>query len=150
MMYEDFPPGPSPGAFGDTGRLESADDGGMEHELPPLVENGAKMIEYPIVKIEIEHMRQAILHAMGPFFDGQEQVIEEQLNAIVDKFDFASVVEQEAQRALQEQLVIAVKDAVRRAFSYSAVTDELDRLAIEHLQVMLSNLIAIHRRSKRT
>lgn len=94
----------------------------------------------PLVRIEIDQMRHAIIHAMTRHFDDQKSSIEAQLEQIVKEFDFGAVIKAEADKALREQIAASVKNAVYRAFTREELTKPLEDLAVSHLKGMLENL----------
>lgn len=87
------------------------------------------MYEYPTVKLELQNMRQTIVHAFGDYQDTMAAEVDRQLSNIVKNFDYEAVVSEIANEVLRE----AVTNAVRSYFKFGEGHDLILALITEML-----------------
>ena len=69
-----------------------------------------KMINYPIVRLELQHMKQSIMHALMGYQEEISQSVAKQLEQVIETFDFEQAVENAARESIQ--------DAINQYFKY--------------------------------
>lgn len=72
------------------------------------------MYDVPLVKIELENMRQTVIVALSNYQGQISQNVNEQLKDIVNNFDFSKVVNDTATKVIEE----AIRDALTSYFKY--------------------------------
>jgi hypothetical protein len=72
------------------------------------------MYSVPLVKVELEHMRQTMIVALSDYQERISQSVNEQLEDIVNNFDFSKVVDETATKVIEE----AIRDALTNYFKY--------------------------------
>lgn len=68
----------------------------------------------PVIKIELEQMRQAIVHQFGKHTEEVQKAVNEELKKAVENFDFATEVQKIAKQVITE----AINNSIRDYFSY--------------------------------
>lgn len=88
-------------------------------------------MDFPIVKLTVESMRQEILMALSKF--DLRPGLQEAVDRTVAGFDFGRVVREEVESALSAAIKAAVVDA-----AYAAIRDRrVKKILVEHLAANL-------------
>lgn len=83
------------------------------------------MFNGPTIRIEIEHMREAILHQFINHQDEITKAVESQLKLAIEKFDFAGEIEKQTNECL--------KTIISQYFQYGSGERMLRELTKESL-----------------
>lgn len=62
------------------------------------------MHNMPIVRLELENMKYSVIHALSTHQEQISKLVEQQLNNVIDNFDYKSVVQKVASDALTEAI----------------------------------------------
>ena len=66
----------------------------------------------PIIRLELEHMKHSIIHAMGVHFVEMDEAVQRAIKRAIDNFDYGGEIEKLAHRIIQQ----ALDDALRKHF----------------------------------
>lgn len=80
------------------------------------------MDQMPIIKIEIDGMRQSIAHALSTYHQDIEGYVDKNLKQVVETFDYETLIRQVA----RESITKAVTQAIQSYFSYGEGYKEIE------------------------
>lgn len=69
----------------------------------------------PIIKIELEQMRQSIMHQFGKHTEEVQKAVNEELKKAVENFDYATEVQKIAHQVITE----TIHNSIKNYFQYS-------------------------------
>lgn len=84
------------------------------------------MTQFPIVRLEIDHMKHSIMVALGPYFKDLGENADKALDDALRRFDFDAVVDDCIGQIVRESVKDALKKAVWAAFSDPIVKSRID------------------------
>ena len=73
-------------------------------------------MQVPVLKMELQGMKQGIMVALNRSHDEIERAVEEQLQKVIAEFDFAAIVREHMRSALDKAVREALDSAVRHTF----------------------------------
>ena len=80
---------------------------------------------FPVIRLELDYMKQSIIHALGERHLSIEDQIGPVIDAAISKFDFQKEIEQITLQVLNEQITQATQRAVAQVFYDSNLRDQL-------------------------
>lgn len=103
------------------------------------------MIELPRIRIELQSMKQTIEHAFAGYHDECSRAVSEQLQSVVDNFDFGAAVRAQAEACLSK----SIREAIENYFSYGDGRRELNKIIESAMRPILVDVSKKVRRSTR-
>ena len=85
----------------------------------------------PIIKLELDNMRQAILYSLAKYNNEIEKAVDEELKKVVENFDYENIVISIANEAL--------KDAIESYFKYGEGRRTIEKSVNEALSKAFGN-----------
>lgn len=76
---------------------------------------GDGLFNFPTVRLEVQGMRHAIIHALGTSLEISKRDLELAVNQAVAEFDFGATVKRITQQEIQKQLEKTIESAVQGA-----------------------------------
>lgn len=82
---------------------------------------------FPIIRIELDHMRQSIVHALSEYSTQMTEYVNGELQRIVDSFDYDAVVREVANEAISR----SIKDEIDAYFRFGEGRKQINKLVEE-------------------
>lgn len=93
-----------------------------------------------IVRLEVDHMRQAIVHAFHDREIELEELLDEKLEYAVRNFDFEGEIKHQAERLFPGMVEDAMKQAIAKVLESQEVMSVIEILARQVIYKFFNNL----------
>lgn len=84
----------------------------------------------PVIRIEVEGMRQQILHAFGQYNEEIEKEVDRQLKQVIENFPFEEYIEHECRGMIEE----SIRKALMSFFQYGAGAKAIEQAITSALE----------------
>jgi len=84
--------------------------------------------QMPMIKIQLDHMRQGIVAALADYTDELSKFVEEELERVIENFDFSGEVQRIAQDVIKRSIENYFAYGDGRKLIESAVNEALDEI----------------------